>query len=101
MNNNLSAIELLDLARKNDYVNGKVSGYDRVMACVQGSEAHSLANIGSRQTFVKMDHLSSEGIRLRFLAFDKDKISMKWFIKIIHHRKTCGYERIFRGEKCF
>jgi predicted metal-dependent phosphoesterase TrpH/ABC-type lipoprotein export system ATPase subunit len=64
--NNLSAIELLDLTKKDDYVQGKISGYDRPIACIQGSDAHSLVEIGSKYTLVRMHHISAEGIRLAF-----------------------------------
>ncbi len=70
-NLDLSAIELLNLTNKDDYVNGKVSGYDRSIACIQGSDAHSLADIGSRYTLIRMHHISAEGIRLAFLGVAK------------------------------
>jgi predicted metal-dependent phosphoesterase TrpH len=66
-NLNLSAVELLDITPKDDYFYGKIPGYDRPIACIQGSDAHSLAEIGSRYTLVRMHHISAEGMRLAFL----------------------------------
>lgn len=61
---NLSAIELVDKEKHRDYTQGKL--YDRKMACVQGSDAHSLKDIGKKFTLVRMQHLSLEGLRIAF-----------------------------------
>lgn len=58
---NIAAIELLDLAQKPDFVGGKI--YDRHMACIRGSDAHSPAEVGTRRTLLRMDSLSIEGVR--------------------------------------
>jgi len=60
---NLAAIELVDQSRKAEYVEGKVPGYDRPLACIQASDAHALAEVGSRMTWLRMDSLTIEGVR--------------------------------------
>jgi histidinol phosphatase-like PHP family hydrolase len=55
----LSAIELIALDRRNEYVAGSVSGYPRPMACIQSSDAHSLASIGSRTVYSPTDYRRS------------------------------------------
>jgi len=59
----LSALEVVDQARKADFVAGKVPGYSRPIACVLGSDAHSLQDIGTRFTLVRMQTPSIEGLR--------------------------------------
>jgi ABC-type lipoprotein export system ATPase subunit len=63
MNPDLSAIELVSLERRTDYATGKISGYERPMACIQGSDAHSIAEIGSKPIFLRMHRINIEGLR--------------------------------------
>ncbi len=63
---NLSAIELLKNDRRQEYAEGKVPGYDRPIACVQGSDAHALTEIGRRITYLRMHRISLEGVRQAF-----------------------------------
>jgi histidinol phosphatase-like PHP family hydrolase/DNA repair ATPase RecN len=63
---NLSALELVSLERKDEYVSGSVAGYDRPIACIQGSDAHSPTEIGVRRTLLRMHHRSLEGLRQAF-----------------------------------
>ena len=65
-NPRLSAVEITDLNSKDEHVNGKYKGTGRVMACVQGSDAHSLQKIGEKITHLKVNHLSLEGLRQAF-----------------------------------
>ena len=65
-NTALTAMELIDLTKVSDYNQGKVSGYPRRMAVIQGSDAHSLAKIGARATYVKMQKLTLSGLRQAF-----------------------------------
>ncbi len=64
---NLSAIELLQNDRRQEFAEGKVPGYDRPIACVQGSDAHSLTEIGKRITCLRMHRISLEGVRQAFI----------------------------------
>jgi histidinol phosphatase-like PHP family hydrolase len=59
----LSAIELTSLARRDEYIAGAVPGYPRPMACLQGSDAHSLAEIGSRTVNLRVHRATIEGLR--------------------------------------
>ncbi len=63
MSPELAAIELVDLERRPDYTAGRVSGYDRAMACIQGSDAHSLSEIGQKPVFLRMHRICQEGLR--------------------------------------
>ena len=60
----LSAVEITNLPDKEKYMKGHV--YGRKIACVQGSDAHRLNEIGRKYTYVKMQHLSLEGLRIAF-----------------------------------
>lgn len=66
MNPDLSAIELVTPERKADYITGKVPGYNRCMACIQGSDAHSIAEIGTKPVFLRMHRICEEGLRQAF-----------------------------------
>lgn len=59
---NLLAMELVDLANLQKYVEGKEKDYDRKMPCIQGSDAHRPEDIGLRSTLVKMQHVSINGL---------------------------------------
>lgn len=65
-NPKLSAVEITEINSKDDYISGKFKGTGRIMACVQGSDAHSLQKIGDKITFLKANHLSLEGLRQAF-----------------------------------
>ena len=62
-NLHLSALELTSEHKRSDFVAGKVSGYDRPMACIQASDAHSLADIGKRFVYLRMHRATIEGLR--------------------------------------
>jgi len=66
MNPDLSAIELITPSRRTDYITGKVPGYERSMACIQGSDAHSIAEIGIKPVFLRMHRVCEEGLRQAF-----------------------------------
>ncbi|HMV45671.1 MAG TPA: AAA family ATPase [Leptospiraceae bacterium] len=65
-NPRLSAVEITDINSKEEHISGKYKGTGRVMACVQGSDAHSLQKIGDKITYLKVSHLSLEGLRQAF-----------------------------------
>lgn len=60
----IEALELVDAEKKKDWVEGKV--YPKARACIQGSDAHSLNDIGKRPTKIKVSELSVEGLRQAF-----------------------------------
>ena len=55
---NLHALELVDIADLNNYVEGKDPNYSRKMTCLQGSDAHNSEEVGRRNTLIKMDQIS-------------------------------------------
>ena len=59
----LAALELVDEAQKDQFVAGKVPGYTRPIACIVGSDAHSLKEIGARFTLMRMQSPSLEGLK--------------------------------------
>lgn len=63
---NLSAIEFVSSEKMEQYSSGKVRGYDRPIAYIQGSDAHKLDQIGRRPIFLRMHRVSIEGIRQAF-----------------------------------
>jgi len=63
---NLFAMEIVDLVNLSKYVDGKERDYSRKMPCVQGSDAHRLEDIGTRTTLIKMQHISVGGLRQAF-----------------------------------
>jgi len=74
-NQNLSAIEIVDLSIKDQYIEGKQPEYNRALACVQGSDAHKTETIGKRRTLLKMQHLTLEGLKQ---AFSEPKLRIKF-----------------------
>lgn len=57
-----------DSARK--YLHGIDSDYKRKLACIQSSDSHSLDEIGSTFTYIKMDITDFEGLRQALLDPD-------------------------------
>jgi predicted metal-dependent phosphoesterase TrpH/ABC-type lipoprotein export system ATPase subunit len=89
---NLSAVEITDLTIKEKYLKGQI--YNRAIACVQGSDAHALDEIGRKYTLVKMQHLSMEGLRIAFsepefrIQFPEEWIPQKYpYIEHLHITK--------------
>lgn len=63
---NLLAMELVDLAHVSKYLDGKEKNYERAMPCIQGSDAHRVEEIGSRSTLIKMQHINTKSLRHAF-----------------------------------
>jgi hypothetical protein len=62
----LAALEFSAQDDIENFTAGKVPGHGP-KACVQGSDAHGLASIGQRFTYLKMDGVSLRGIEQAFL----------------------------------
>jgi len=62
----LHGLEFTSQADVEKFINGQVPGYP-AKPCVQGSDAHSLSEIGRRYCYVTMDHPSIEGLRQALL----------------------------------
>ena len=62
----LPELRALEFTQREDlerFAAGKVSADYPAKACIQSSDAHSLAEMGSRITYLKMDDISVHGIR--------------------------------------
>ncbi len=69
-NPDLSALEITVAADKDAWNRGEQRGFRRKMACIQGSDAHSPAEIGRRPVFIRMEEISIAGLRKAFLNFE-------------------------------
>jgi ABC-type lipoprotein export system ATPase subunit len=106
----LSAIEISDIALKDEHTKGKFKGIGRTMPCVQGSDAHSLTEIGKQRTLVKTHHLSLEGLRQAFgepfhrIKFPNEVMEVKYpyIVKIMVNQGFLAKQEIFfnRGFNC-
>ena len=45
-------------------------GYPKKYACIQGSDAHALDEIGRRPTYLKLPSLDLQGLRLAFSDYE-------------------------------
>ena len=66
----LSALEITQPQNKELWNNGQVRDYPKRYACVQGSDAHALDEIGRRPTYMKLTGLNLNGIRLAFNEYE-------------------------------
>jgi ABC-type lipoprotein export system ATPase subunit len=80
----LSAIELVDLVHLSKHLDRREKNYERVMSCIQGSDAHRVEDIGSRSTLIKMQHLTLQGLRLAFNS-PTSRISFPSTRKEVHY----------------
>ncbi|MFC2041333.1 PHP domain-containing protein [Chloroflexota bacterium] len=69
-NKHLSALEITIPQNKSLWNAGKVRGYPKKYACIQGSDAHALDQIGRRPVYIKMEQVSLENLRLAFLDYE-------------------------------
>ena len=96
------ALEIVDTTRRDDWVHGKI--YPAKRACVQGSDSHSIATIGTRPIWLRVAYLNLDGIRqafkdplsrIRFPDEYDDTLSHS-YIESLHI--TGGF---FGGTRCF
>jgi hypothetical protein len=66
----IRAMEIVDSGQRDDFLHGRIDGYPRAVACVQGSDCwppsadgHHLDAIGHRHCYLKMDEISIFGLR--------------------------------------
>ena len=69
--NYLSALEITVAQNKSLWNAGQVRGYPKKCACIQGSDAHALDEIGRRPVYIQMERVSLEALRLAFLDYNK------------------------------
>jgi hypothetical protein len=72
----LAALELTSEKHVQDFTLGRIPGY-AAKACVQGSDAHSLSDVGQRFTFLKMDGISLRGIQQALLDYEV-RVKYSW-----------------------
>jgi predicted metal-dependent phosphoesterase TrpH/predicted nuclease with TOPRIM domain len=72
----LAALEFRKEKDVQEFTQGKISGYGP-RACVQGSDAHSLATMGEPFTYLKMDGVSLRGLKQALLDYEV-RIRFKW-----------------------
>lgn len=81
----LCALELINKEHIDGFTAGKIPNYP-AKACVCGSDAHCLAEIGQRHTYLKMDVVSINGLRQALADFEV-KVRFPWdFTESSHPR---------------
>lgn len=69
-NKYLSALEITVPQNKSLWNTGQVRGYPKKHACIQGSDAHVLGEIGRRPVYIQMERMGLEALRSAFLNYD-------------------------------
>ncbi|MDD5191319.1 MAG: PHP-associated domain-containing protein, partial [Dehalococcoidales bacterium] len=62
----LNALELTISGNRVQWENGAMRGYTKKYACVQGSDAHSPAEVGRRPTYLRMAELNLASLKAVF-----------------------------------
>ncbi|MFC1900586.1 PHP domain-containing protein [Chloroflexota bacterium] len=70
----LSGLEITVPGDRTTWNNGKMINYPRKYACIQGSDAHNLNEIGRRPVYIKMEECNLEALKSAFNDFS-DRIS--------------------------
>lgn len=66
----LSALELTVPQNRGLWNAGKVRGYPKKYACIQGSDAHALVEIGRRPVYIQMETVGLAALRSAFLNYE-------------------------------
>ena len=66
----LDALEISVADNKYLWNSGQVRGYPKKYACIQGSDAHALDEIGRRPVYVQMTQVNLEDLRRAFLEYE-------------------------------
>jgi PHP family Zn ribbon phosphoesterase len=69
-NEYLTALEITQPQSKGLWNTGQVRDYPKRYACIQGSDAHALDEIGRRPTYMKLPSLDLRGLRLAFNDYE-------------------------------
>jgi PHP family Zn ribbon phosphoesterase len=67
----LSALEITIPQNRVLWNNGEVRDYPKKHACIQGSDAHNLDEIGRRPVYIKMDSVSLEALKSAFNDYEE------------------------------
>lgn len=68
-NQHLYALEITVPQNKEMWNAGKVRGYPKKYACIQGSDAHALADIGRRPVYIHMEKVELAALKAAFLDY--------------------------------
>jgi len=66
----LSALEITVPHNKDVWNGGKKRGYPRKHACIQGSDAHALEDIGRRSVYIQMEKVDLASLRSAFNDYE-------------------------------
>jgi len=69
-NQYLTALEITQPQNKALWNKGQVRGYPKKYACIQGSDAHALDEIGRRAAYLRIPSLDLKGLRLAFNDYE-------------------------------
>jgi len=69
----LTALEITVPGDRDSWNNGKMNNYPRKYACIQGSDAHNLNEIGRRPVYISMENCNLESLKAAFSDF-KERI---------------------------
>ncbi|MFC2070374.1 PHP domain-containing protein [Chloroflexota bacterium] len=70
----LSALEITIPQDRISWNNGKMLNYPKKYACIQGSDAHNLDEIGRRPVYIKMESCNLEALKSAFQDYE-DRIA--------------------------
>lgn len=66
----LTALEITQPQNKGIWNRGEVKGFPGKYACIQGSDAHALDEIGRRASYLKLSSMDLEGLRRAFNDYE-------------------------------
>jgi len=66
----LSALELTEPDKKELWNTGQIQDYPKKHACVQGSDAHTPNDIGTRPVYIRMKELGLTALKSTFRNFE-------------------------------
>ncbi len=69
-NEYISALEITMPQNKGLWNAGQVRGYPKKYACIQGSDAHAVDEIGRRLVYIQMEQVSLEALRSALLDYE-------------------------------
>ena len=68
----LSALEITVPQNKGLWNAGEVRGYPKQRACIQGSDAHALEDIGRRPVYIRMGDITLGALRMALRAYETE-----------------------------
>ncbi len=67
----LSALEITIPQNQGKWNAGKVRGFPKKYACIQGSDAHALSDIGRRPVYIRMEQVDLSALRNAFKQYEQ------------------------------